>query len=356
METNFENLKQYILKVKGIVESASKNIVVLLVINTKKTGKVPDDYADFSVRSEYFSDEELEEVVTGFQKLGCTVDVSTSETEFIEKLTNNGFEKYKGLQPIVYYSSGSGTGKSRSAVVPALCNLYNLKNCSNDTYTSVLLENKVHLFNLLEFYGYPIPRTWFYDRISGWLKGEPAKDLLLIAKPAYESSSIGITEKSVSKYTVDYQKYIHNLSDSLKQPVLVQEFIRGYEVEVPLFDTGSPFIPMTVGIKIKNIENLGSDFLTYEKVYHDEYNFFSFSKLKPSLGEEMKIIAKDSFTRLNLAGMARVDFRVTENGKCYIIDYNNNPHLTAFHSCAFSVMDLGFSYSDMLCLLLFKYI
>ena len=359
MKANFESIQERIRQVKGIVEAKSKNVVIFLVINTKMDYEAEEngDYEEFSIKSEYFSEKELKEVVNGFEALGCKVDVSTSERIFINKLANNGFKEYEGMERIVYYSSGSGTGKSRSAVVPALCNLYGIKNCSNDIYTSVLLENKVHLFNLLDYYGFPIPRTWYYDRLEGWLHGEPVNDLLLIAKPAYESSSIGVTDKSVAMFSPEYQKYVHQLSESLQQPILVQEFIKGYEVEVPLFDMGDqPFTPMTVGIKIKDSENLGADFLTYAKVYDDQYKFYSFTKFKPGLCEEMKKVARDSFMKLNLYGMTRVDFRVTEDGSCYIMDYNNNPHLTEFHSCAFSVMDLGFSYSDMLCLLLYKYV
>ncbi len=355
MDNYLEDAKKIIQQIKNSVESKAKNIVILLVINTKKNYQAANDYENFSVKSEYFSDKELDEITTGFQSLGCTVDLSTSEQEFIVKLSNNSFKKYGALYPIVYYSTGAGTGKSRSAVVPSLCSLYNLANCSNDTYTSCLLENKVHLFNLLHYYGFSIPRTWYYDREKGWLNGQPLKDLLLIAKPAYESSSIGVTDKSVSEYTNEFQTHIHFLSDSLKQPILVQEFIKGYEVEVPLFDIGNPFTPMAVGIKIKNTENLGSDFLTYDKVYGDQYTFYSFDKFNPSLSEELKKTAKHSFLKLNLSGMTRVDFRVTEEGRFYIMDYNNNPHLTLFHSCAFSVTNFGFGYSDMFCLLLYKY-
>jgi D-alanine-D-alanine ligase-like ATP-grasp enzyme len=76
----------------------------------------------------------------------------------------------------------------------------------------------------------------------------------------------------------------------------------------------------------------------------------------PEQGAALRAIAQDTFTTLGLDGLVRVDFRVTERGNAVIIDYNNSPHVTEFHSCARAVMDLGFEYGDMLCLLLYKHI
>ncbi|HEY4799839.1 MAG TPA: ATP-grasp domain-containing protein [Bacteroidia bacterium] len=356
MKTDYEIAKQKIKHIKDTVKKQAANIVVLLVINTDKKNEVNNDYEGFSVQSEYFSEKELVEVINGFKELGCLVDFSNGEKEFIEKLVNNKFRKYSHLRKIVYHSTGSGTGKSRSALTPALCNLYNIENCSNDIYTSVISENKVHLFNLLDYYGYPIPRTWYYDEEKKWFKGEPVKNKLLIAKPAYESSSIGVSVDSVSMYSAAFRKHVKDLSHLLGQPILVQEFIEGFEVEVPVFDIGEPFTPMSVGIKLNGRKNLGNQFLTYESVSEDKYGFYSFSKEMPELGARLKKIASDSFAKLNLNGMMRVDFRVSSKGKYFIMDYNNTPHLTQFHSCAFSITNLGFKYSDMFALLLFKHI
>jgi D-alanine-D-alanine ligase len=354
----FDDEIETIRRVRDEVHSVADRFVVLLALNRKpsRSKSVADDYERFSVTSEYFSDAELTELTKGFEAIGCAVDVSDGEKEFNERLVRGDFDRYARLHRVVYHSTGSGTGRCRTAFMPALCRLYHLSDSSNDTYTSTIAENKVHFFNLLAFYGFPIPQTWFFDSKRGWLAGRPAHDIELIAKPAYECASIGVSEASVSRLDDAFFRHIERLSESMSQPVLVQEFIEGYEVEVPLFDIGEPFTPMSIGVKMNGVSNTDRHFLTYDQVYDDRYGFYSFCRRMPTEGALVRKVARDSFTTLGLRGMIRVDFRIGKSGRGVIIDYNNAPHLTEFHSCARAVVDLGFEYSDMLCLLLYEHV
>jgi D-alanine-D-alanine ligase len=332
--------------------------VVLLALNRKppRTGSLGDDYERFSVTSEYLSDAELQELTDGFESIGCKVDCSDGEKEFNERLVRGDFAQYDHLQKVVYHSTGAGTGRCRTAFMPALCQLYRLNDCSNDVYTSTITENKIHFFNLLSCYRFPIPLTWFYDAGQGWLTGEPLRAIKLIAKPAYECASIGVAEGSVSVFTDAFFRHIRGLSEAMSQPVVVQQFVEGYEVEVPVFDIGDPFAPMSIGVDMNGSMFAGRHFLTYDKVYDDRYTFYSFCRQMPAQGAALRRIARESFRTLGLRGMVRVDFRVRGNGDAFIIDYNNAPHLTEFHSCARAVKDLGFEYGDMLCLLLYDHV
>lgn len=364
-----------IRRISAAVRARADSFVVLLVLNRKPRdgAELAGDYARFSVTSEYMSDEEVRQLADGFAAIGCKVDLSDGEQEFNERLVRGDFDAYEHLNKIVYHSTGSGTGRSRTAFLPALCRLYGLRDSSNDVYTATLLENKVHLFNLLSFYGLPTPRSWFYDPELGWLTGEPRRGMKLIAKPAYECASIGVSEASVSTFCPRFVEHVRALSDAMAQPVIVQEFIEGYEVEVPVFDIGRPFAPMGVGIDFLDLRedmpraNLHADvapastfagdrFLTYDQVYDDRYDFYSFARERPSTEAELRKVAVRSFRMLGLRGMVRVDFRVDARGRAAIIDYNNAPHLTEFHSCARAVKELGFDYADMFCLVLYDHV
>src|SRR6516162_2678664 len=105
MEIEFDKVKKEIARICQKVRNNANSIVILVVINTKSKTEVVDDYENFSVKSEYFSDAEVDEIVNGFLDIGCKVDFSNGEQEFIKKLANNEFDKYKGLQKIVYNSS-----------------------------------------------------------------------------------------------------------------------------------------------------------------------------------------------------------------------------------------------------------
>lgn len=330
-------------------------IAVFLVLNVKGKTEIEEDYMDHTTTTEFFSQLEAQQFLDGFVNLGIYHEIFNGEKEFIDKLSSGDIKNLPYKHKIVYSSTGTGLARAKSALVPALCNLYNLKYCSNDIYTSATLENKVHVLNLLSHYGFPLPPHWIYDFRYGWQKGlKPNAKIKLIAKPAYECASLGITDKSVSVLTDEYQNFIHVLSVKYNQPIIVEEFIDGYEVEVPIFDLEQPLCPMTVGLQLDDKKEMGSEFLTFERVDKDDYKFYNFDAEKPELAEQLKKIAATSFKELNLTGIIRVDFRITKEGKAYIMDYNNSPHLTDNHSCAFSLINQGHTFEEMLQLLLWK--
>src|SRR4051812_7229695 len=76
-----------IRRVSDEVRALADSFVVLLALNGKPpAGSVENDYAGFSVTSEYLSDAELKQLVDGFASIGCVVDCSHGEKEFNERL------------------------------------------------------------------------------------------------------------------------------------------------------------------------------------------------------------------------------------------------------------------------------
>ena len=333
-------------------DTAKVPIAALLVVNLKRSGTA-DDYAEFSVLTEYFSDKELEDLLTGFREIASYVDVSFGEKEFITKLANGYFNKLDGHHKIVYASTGSGLSRCRSAVTPGLCELYKLDYCSSDACTAAVLENKISAIRTLRYGGFPMPNTYFYDHVAGWLEdSRPRLDQILIAKPAYECASIGVNENAVSKWSAAFEAHVKRLSQMLRQPMILQEFIHGYEVETPVFEAESPIAPSCVGVSIAGDKDLGSRFFTYEQIYSDDFSLYNFDLHHPELAVKMKDCATSVFSFLQLRGTVRIDFRVKENGEFFIMDCNNSPHIVPGHSVHYSMQLLGFTFPETLKLIL----
>jgi D-alanine-D-alanine ligase len=323
-------------------------IAILLIVNLK-SAQVLSDYTEFSVLTEYFSDQEFEDLFNGFKEFASFIDVSFGEKEFIEKLTTNHFDFLNNHQKIVYASTGTGTSRCRSAITPSLCEIYDLKYCSNDIFTAALLENKISAIRILREGKFPIPNTYFYELGKGWLDGNlPSSDCLLIAKPAYECASIGIDSRSVSNWTPLFETHIKEMSLNLRQPIIVQEFIQGYEIEVPVLNTIKTLTPGCIGISMNGQRNLNDKYLTYELVYHNRYSLYNYDIENSEISQSLKLCARQVFTYLQLKGTVRIDFRVMEDGRFYIMDCNNSPHIVPGHSVYYSFEQLGFTFPDML--------
>ncbi len=340
---NTKTINDILTYYKNLVDK----LAILPVINTQDM-EVVGDYERFSLKTTYSSDRELAELVNGFKEFADYVDVSYGERDLIKKLELNKFQEIVEYKKVVYTETASGTARSRAALTPALCELYGLGYCSNDIFTSALLDNKMATNRILKSYGFPLPDTWEYYYKEGWTNGKPVQDKLLIAKPAYECASIGISEESVSVLNDKYVKFIHQLSTDLKQPILVQEFIIGAEVEVPVFDLGFPFTPGSAGISLNEQKELGKNILTYDTIFEDGFELYNYDEYNPSISIKLKAAAQSVFSLLKLRGPVRIDYRVTSSGQFYLMDYNNSPHLGSQHSFAYILGALGYTYIDML--------
>jgi D-alanine-D-alanine ligase len=346
--------KNQIMEAVVSIDSISDDLAVLLVVNVKDDRILNQGDTRFSILAEYFSEDEVDEIIIGFRGFVNYIDISYGETEFVNKLSSGFFSGLTQKHKIVYSSTGSGIRKCKSSLIPNLCDFYNLPYCSNDAYTSAILENKVHAFSLLKYYGFPIAPFWVYDYKNGWHKNEmPRIDIRLIAKPAYQCSSIGIDENSVSYMNVKFQEHIDKLSREFNEPIIIQQFIKGFEVEIPVIDIDAIVTPLSLGVSINDKHNLGDLFLTYDTICGGDFHYFNFDEENDVLAQKLKRVAQQSYTIFDLVGIARVDFRITDAGEYFITDYNNTPHLTLKNACAKAFIFSGFTYSDMLKCLLF---
>jgi D-alanine-D-alanine ligase len=350
MDNSFEGLTQKLNAAIEFVKQRNNDILLILVVTIKDS----DTYlSQYDYTTEYFSADELSDYIDALESLGVLRDVSYGEDDFVQKLSNGYFKKFHQKYKIVFNTTGSRRIRSRSALIPALCELHHLPYASSDILTCAILENKVQCNNLLAYHNFPVPQMWLFDPRIGWMGSKPPCGIKLIAKPCRESASIGITQQSVGFFSKQYEQQVIKVSRILNEPVIVQEFIDGWEVEVPVLLIDGPTALPPMGINLDGTSFLNERFLSYELVYNDNYHYFRFDSIDSDLSKTLMEVAEKSFLALDLYGTVRVDFRIKGNKLYYITDYNNSPHLTRFHSVASSLSSLRFKYPDLFCLIIY---
>ena len=174
----------------------------------------------------------------------------------------------------------------------------------------------------------------------------------VIVKPRYEDASIGIEQESV----FENEKVLKaGLKGSYEQfgPLLVEEYIDGREFNVSIF--GYPdarvmpiaeidfsrfpenFYPI-VGYKAKWDEK------SFE--YHNTPRIFS-PNMSQSLLWEIERVALDCFSFFMLRDYGRIDMRVNEYGKVYILEINANPCLSPDAGFPSALEHAGISFGAM---------
>ncbi len=156
-----------------------------------------------------------------------------------------------------------------------------------------------------------------------------------IAKPLWEDASVGINDSSVFKG--DDAGILVDLRKKWDKGFFVEEFINGREFNLsvlggadgpevmPLaeivfndFPEGKPKI---VGYAAKWDQD------TFE--YKNTIRSFDMSDIPVKLQEELREMALQCWNIFNLKGYVRVDFRVDQNNKPYVLEINANPCISS---------------------------
>jgi hypothetical protein len=109
-QLNFDmnNYKTLINTAISEITAISADLAVFLVINRKGRTDLTKDYKNFTLYAEFFSDEEVNDIVSNLKEFVSLVDVSNGEEEFIQKIANGHFRSVSKKHKIVYNSTGSG--------------------------------------------------------------------------------------------------------------------------------------------------------------------------------------------------------------------------------------------------------
>lgn len=325
---------------------------VLLVVNTKNGSPPAFEYPHHSIITDFFSDQEYSDLLAGFRGCAGYVEGIIGEEDFLERLLRDQLNDWRG-RTIVYAGPGNSPGRASNLVVPAVCEFRGLTTCCADPYALALTENKFHSFRLLRDAGIQTTEDWLFDPVLGWVQDfRPPRGLKVIAKPVNGCASIGIFEESVGTFGPTMENFIQSMAVSFGEAFLVQRFVFGYEVEVPIFGLNEIVAPMACGISLGKDRNLGTKILSYDAIFDDAYGFYDFSKEDEQAAERSQEIAILAYKTLSLSGIARMDFRINEDGTPLVTDITNIPHMTVHGAPSYAFSASGRSYSDLLATLL----
>ncbi|MGM3159461.1 hypothetical protein ACS25C_01590 [Dickeya undicola] len=346
MNTNLSPILTKLRQLTSRVKENADDITVVFVANRQSA--LSDDVQDRS--TEYFTDYESNQILTGLKESGFRTLYFEGENEFISFVLTRKKELSNSKWVLVYNTAQSGTDPGRKSMIPAFCALHGFPSCNSDSYAVSLARHKLHVHAILRRYAIPTPDTWAYDANSGWLNNErPPENMLLIAKAGHESASIGLDEKSIGMLSPEFEEILKSKSEGLNQQFIVQKFISGYEFELPVINIAKSSYPlMPVSITLNGEKNLGNNVLLYNLVANDAFGFANAPENYKDETNTMREIAGNVCNILGLNGFARVDFRVDKDKNVWVTDVSTSPHIV-MHSAYWHIFKQeGWLHSDML--------
>ena len=339
-----------IRKIKEIEIKNKDKYHIMLVANVREKTTGFKDYNGTSVISEFLTLNQYELIIKTLRNCGFEVSSYFDENDFLKDCITNGFYKNEGKQIIVINTAQKGTAVGRKSLIPAFCDQNGLWHTNSNAYIVSLTRNKYHCDSILQANDFSVTKGYLYYPTSGWfLNKRPQLGEKVIAKLNGETSSIGLNNENIFNYESEKDVFIKELSNTYNQPVLVQTFVEGYEVEVPVVIEGDIIeVVLPVGISVNNKKQLDNTILDYETRKNLRFDFYNFQELFPGISKELEKCTIECVKLLGIEGFGRVDFRIDLSGNYYITDVAANPHLTKGMSFNYAFQENGMEYPEML--------
>ncbi len=182
-----------------------------------------------------------------------------------------------------------------------------------------------------------------------------SKNFPLIVKPSNEDCSIGISASSVVTTEEDLRNQIKLLKETYEEPVLVEEYIAGRELNITVLGNGNsakalPISEIVFGPSFDHKYKI-VDFNAKWEEKSGEYletNGFCPADLPDDLTKEIQIMAVRAVMATNCLDCTRVDFRLDEKLRPYILEVNANPAVGPGDGATRSAKVAGYSYPEFL--------
>lgn len=164
-------------------------------------------------------------------------------------------------------------------------------------------------------------------------------DYPLFVKPASCGSSVGVNKAE----RFEDLKNAVKLAFTHGKKVIVEEYIKGRELECAVLGTDNPFASDVGEILSCN------DFYDYDAKYILGTSGISIpADIPAEVSKEIRETAVKAFKATGCFGLARIDFFWADSGKVYLNEINTMPGFTSISMYPKLMEKLGISYSELL--------
>jgi len=176
----------------------------------------------------------------------------------------------------------------------------------------------------------------------------------LIVKSLIEDASSGISQRSVVSDDESLAERVTFIHQRLGSDAIVEQFIPGREFYVGVvgnqrLDVLPPW-ELIIEDKPEGMPLLATRKVKWDMAYQKKLKVTTRSAqdLPDGVAAHINRISRRIYRILNLSGYARLDFRLDEDGKVYLLEANANPQLAYGEDFAESAEHAGMSYPRLI--------
>ncbi len=217
----------------------------------------------------------------------------------------------------------------------------------------MLARDKVLAKKLFSFHRIPSPDFMVVPQGRA-VKRRKGLAFPLIVKSVTEEASLGISQASIVQDDDKLKERVAFIHMSVGTGALIEQYIEGREFYVGVMGNGHvQALPMWELIMDKLPEDarrIATERVKWSRAYQDKYGIKSgeAKNLPEGKAEEIQHLAKRVYRSLGLSGYARIDMRMDEQGKVFVLVANPNPQIAEDEDFADSAEKADYAYKDLL--------
>ena len=217
----------------------------------------------------------------------------------------------------------------------------------------LLADHKPAMKKILKYHDIPMPSFTVFEIGQSVCRPE-GLDFPLIVKSATEHGSIGIAQASVvhsDNKLIDRVAYMH---EQFGTDAIVEEYIDGRELYVGVIGNGRlqtlPIWEMRFTSPVAGSAQIATERVKWDVKHQAKLGLKNglAEDLNPDLVAHMNQVCKRVYRILGLSGYARMDFRLTPEGKAYLLEPNPNPDLAHDDDFAKAAEVAGIEYEPLI--------
>jgi D-alanine-D-alanine ligase len=211
-------------------------------------------------------------------------------------------------------------------------------------HASAVGMHKVTTKTVLAAHGIPVPTGLVVKRGQRMSSAQALRAAKLrwpvVVKPASEGSTIGVT---IVEKPAEWAQAVA-LAHHYDPDAMVEAYIPGHEVTVSLLGRldKSPLVLPAVEIVAPN------GFYDFSAKYEKgKTRYLCPAPLTAAVTKQIRNLALQTYTVLSCAGAARVDFRITGQGRPYVLEINTVPGMTETSLLPMAAREAGIGYEEL---------
>lgn len=217
----------------------------------------------------------------------------------------------------------------------------------------MLSRNKALAKKILLYHRIPTPHFVVAPR-GRKLAGIAKLKYPLLVKAVFEDASQGISQASVVRDREALEERVQFVHESCNGDALIEEYIEGRELYVGVIGNHRlqtyPVWEMDFGEMPADGARIATRRLKWNEAYREKYSIDTRAARNLPEGIALKVanLCKRVYRELSMSGYARIDLRLTDDGRAYVLEANANPNLSRDEDFAASAKSAGVDYESLL--------